>query len=157
MEFSQWLFHQYLAWQAGLGQHMSVTAFAAYVGISQPQMAAYLKGAYLPKGENLGKMASVLGVEIYDVMGMPRPADRESPLIKWATELLADPQMAEFMKTINAMSVELRDPMLDFATHLILFLYRIPDPAKRRKIMQRLLNFEHQISDEEARDLLGDL
>ena len=91
-------------------------------------MTAYLKGDYLPKGENLGKMAAVLGVEVYDVMGMPWPLDREPPLIKWAAELLADPKLVT--------------------------LYKTPDPKKRANLLHRLTNFERQISDEEARDLL---
>jgi transcriptional regulator with XRE-family HTH domain len=135
MEFPQWLFHKYLAWQSEVGQRKSLTAFAAYVGVSQPQMTAYLKGDYLPKGENLGKMAAVLGVEVYDVMGMPRPLERGS-------EILDDPEMVEFIKTIHAMPDDLVGPMLDFAADLLLVLYQIPDPERRKKVMKRLINIE---------------
>lgn len=154
MEFSQWLFHKYLDWQAELGQRKSVTAFAAYVGVSQPQMTAYLKGAYLPKGENLGKMAVVLGVEVYDVMGIPRPAVEASPFLKWAADLLADPQIAGVMHQVQEIPDELRNQAFDFISAMLVILYRIPDPEKRVKIIQRLLDFEHALSDEEARDLL---
>ena len=150
MEFPQWLFHKYLDWQGEMGQRKSVTAFAAYVGVSQPQMTAYLKGDYLPKGENLGKMAAVLGVEVYDVMGMPRPLEQQSPLIQWASAMLADPEMAAFMKTIYGMPDDLRKPMLDFAADLLLVLYRIPDPERRQQVMRRLINIEHLEPDEKS-------
>ena len=142
MEFPQWLFHKYLDWQGGLGQRKSLTAFAAYVGVSQPQMTAYLKGDYLPKGENLGKIAAVLGVELYDVMGMPRPRRQESPLERWAAEMLADPEMAEFMKRIYSMPDEQRVLMLDFAAKMLAVLYRVPDPEERRKWMERLIDLK---------------
>ena len=155
MEFSQWLFHKYLDWQGELGQRKSLTAFAAYIGVSQPQITAYLKGDYLPKGENLGKMAAVLGVEIYDVMGMPRPLDRQSPMLKWAAEMLADPQIAAFMKTVYAMDVGLREPMLAIVSDMLATVYGIPDPEKRKKLMQRWIDLNHKISDEEYRHLLS--
>lgn len=155
MDFSHWLFRKYLDWQAELGQRQSVTAFAAYIGVSQPQMAAYLKGDYLPKGENLGKIAAVLGAEIYDVMGMPRPIDRESPMIKWALELLDDPEIVEFMKKVYSLPEELRSPFLNSLSTLLVAVYRVEDPEKRRKIMLRLLDFEKEISDEDRRDLFG--
>jgi transcriptional regulator with XRE-family HTH domain len=142
MEFQQWLFHKYLDWQGELGQRKSLTAFAAYVGVSQPQMTAYLKGDYLPKGENLGKLAAALGVEVYDVMGMPRPLDR-------ASEILDDPEMVEFIKTIHSMPDDLRGPMLDFAADLLLVLYRIPDPEKRKQAMKRLVHIEKLGGEEE--------
>ena len=63
--------------------------------------------------------------------------------MQWAAGMLADPEMAGFMKTIYGMPDDVRGPMLDFAANLLLVLYRIPDPERRREVMKRMINFEH--------------
>ena len=70
MELSEWLREKYLEWQKELGKLRSVSSFARYLGISQQALNSYMNGSYLPKRENLAKIAGKLGYEVYEILGM---------------------------------------------------------------------------------------
>lgn len=78
---SQWFNRKFVEWQASQGKKKTIAAFAEYCGIKQNDMSRYLSGASKPDGDNLQKVGIVLGDEIYDLLGRPRPDARLQALI----------------------------------------------------------------------------
>lgn len=68
----KWLETKYLEWQLDKGRK-SITAFAEYLDIPQPVLSHYMTGRYKPSGLNVERLASKLGPEIYDLLGLARP------------------------------------------------------------------------------------
>lgn len=77
-----WLEEQFLAWQHGLKKKQTMTAFADYLGVGRDTLNKWVSGARLPTGESVDMLASKLGPEIYDLLGIPRP----DPLLKIVIE-----------------------------------------------------------------------
>jgi transcriptional regulator with XRE-family HTH domain len=73
MEFKQYLEKKYLEWQNREGGRKTITEFADFLGISQPTISNYMTGARKPDTEKAMKIANKLGIEVYDVLGIPRP------------------------------------------------------------------------------------
>jgi len=69
---------QYQAWWRGLDdpRSASVSAFARYLGISQPTVNNWLQGAYVPSGDNVEVLARKLGPGIYDALGLAHDDSR---------------------------------------------------------------------------------
>ncbi len=64
---SRWLEQKYLEWVAQEGRRRSLTEFAAYLNVPQPQLSHYMNGTRIPRGENLDRIAAVLGEDVYEV------------------------------------------------------------------------------------------
>ena len=75
----EYLNKRYLEWQLKTNSKQSYQSFAKYLGVSYTTMMGWINGVHPPKGENLRKLAKVLGDEIYDVAGEPRPDSELSP------------------------------------------------------------------------------
>lgn len=73
MKFTQYLEMKFLEWQQQQGGRKTVKEFAAYIGVSQSAISTWWNGERQPEGESLQKIASKLGMEVYDVLGHPRP------------------------------------------------------------------------------------
>jgi transcriptional regulator with XRE-family HTH domain len=73
MNFPQYLEKKYLEWQQVVGERKTVREFAEYIGVSASSITMWWKGKRTPEGENVQKIANKLGVEVYDVLGLPRP------------------------------------------------------------------------------------
>lgn len=71
--FSQFLEMKYLEWQQKQGGRKTLTEFAIFLGVAQNTMSSYLKGKRKPEGEIIRKLAEKLGLETYDVLGVPKP------------------------------------------------------------------------------------
>ena len=72
--FKEWLFNQFIEWEKTQpGRRSNFTKFSEYLGASQPQVSSWIKGTYKPSGENIKLIAEKLGLEIYDVLELPRP------------------------------------------------------------------------------------
>lgn len=73
MNVSDWLHLKFLEWERSEGKRKTMTQFAKYLEVSQVSLSDWLNGKYLPKGQNIGKIANKLGYEIYDILGISRP------------------------------------------------------------------------------------
>ncbi len=73
MKFSQYLEIKFLEWQQSEGGRKTVRQFAAYIGVSPASITQWWNENRVPEGENIQKLANKLGVEVYDVLGLPRP------------------------------------------------------------------------------------
>lgn len=73
MTFSQFLELKFLEWQRQQGGRKTVKEFAEYLGVSQSTVSTWWNNNRKPEGENLIKLAVKLGLEVYDVLGKPRP------------------------------------------------------------------------------------
>lgn len=84
MTFHDWFERKYHEWRGDTRKSMS--QFAAYLGVSQATVSAWLNGTR--RQPNTPKMAATLaaklGPEIYDLLGRTRPTDRQDPaLTEW--------------------------------------------------------------------------
>lgn len=73
MEFSEFLEMKYLEWQRGLRQRKTVEEFAQFIGVSQAAVSFWMGGKRKPSGDNVKLLASKLGPEVYDVLGLEQP------------------------------------------------------------------------------------
>ena len=73
MKFSQFLEKKFLEWQSLVGERKTVREFASYIGVSQATISTWWNTDRVPEGENVLKLATKLGVEVFDVLGLPRP------------------------------------------------------------------------------------
>lgn len=73
MDFPKFLEFKYLEWQRTQGGRKTVKEFAAYIGVSQSTISSWWNEDRKPEGENLRRLAEKLGIEVYDVLGIPRP------------------------------------------------------------------------------------
>ena len=82
VEFKQYLERSFLDWQYEQGERKTLSEFAAYLGISKGVLNNYFSGRRNPSEENIELLAKKLGDEVYDVLGIPRPDDRLTAIIK---------------------------------------------------------------------------
>ena len=73
MAFKKFLELEFLEWQRKVGARKTVAEFADFLGVSQSTVSAWWNQTRSPEGENLRKLANKLGLEVYDVLGLPRP------------------------------------------------------------------------------------
>jgi transcriptional regulator with XRE-family HTH domain len=74
MEFREWMNKKYIEWRGD--SRGTISEFAEYIGVRQPVMSKWMnKGGTMPDASSLAKIASKFGVEVYDVLGLPRPMD----------------------------------------------------------------------------------
>lgn len=71
-----WLEQKYLSWQEARGRRATLGQFAIYLGISPPLLSHYLNGLRKPSGDNVHKLATRLGPEVYDILGLQIPDPR---------------------------------------------------------------------------------
>lgn len=72
VEFSEWLEAEFIKWRGG--SRAGVTDFARHLGVKQQQLSDWLLGKYKPRGENVARLAEKLGPEVYEALGLARPA-----------------------------------------------------------------------------------
>jgi transcriptional regulator with XRE-family HTH domain len=68
-----WLSQKFNEWEKAQGRSQSYYAFARYLEVTQSSLSQWMTGASIPAGEDLLSVASKLGPEVYDVLGVPRP------------------------------------------------------------------------------------
>jgi hypothetical protein len=74
MTFSQFLTDKYLEWQKESGERKTAAEFAAWLGFPKTTLSSWWNHKITPKdGDTIRKLASKLGVEIYDILKLPRP------------------------------------------------------------------------------------
>jgi transcriptional regulator with XRE-family HTH domain len=72
-KFADWLEQTFLKWQAEKGKRSSLLEFAEYIGYSRPLISMWLAGQRLPAQDGIKRLADLFGLEIYDVLEIPRP------------------------------------------------------------------------------------
>lgn len=71
--FSVLLERKFLQWQIDIGERKSQADFAKLIGVSRASLTMWMNGDHLPERDNVHKVAKVLGNEVYDALGIPRP------------------------------------------------------------------------------------
>jgi transcriptional regulator with XRE-family HTH domain len=70
---SRWLTKRFIEMQDRRGERMTVRQLAEYLDVPEGALGHWLNGIRAPtKREYIDKLA-VLGLEIYDILGLPRP------------------------------------------------------------------------------------
>jgi transcriptional regulator with XRE-family HTH domain len=70
--FSVLLERKFLEWQIEKGR-ISQAEFARIIGVSRASLTMWMNGTHLPDLESAKKIANVLGPEIFEALGLPRP------------------------------------------------------------------------------------
>lgn len=73
MTFPEFLERKFLAWQNQEGKRKTISDFAAYIGVSHAVVSMWMNGSRTPNQSSLQLLASVLGIEVYDALSLPRP------------------------------------------------------------------------------------
>jgi transcriptional regulator with XRE-family HTH domain len=71
--FGSFLERKYLQWQIDIGERKSQAEFARLMGVSRASVTNWMNGENLPDVESAKKIATVLGNEVFDVLGFPTP------------------------------------------------------------------------------------
>lgn len=73
MTFPEFLEKQFLSWQKDLGKRQNIEDFAAYLGVSRPLLTMWMNGSRRPGKENLKLLSAIFGMQVFDLVGLPRP------------------------------------------------------------------------------------
>ena len=73
MNFPQFLESKFLEWQQKQGGRRTVADFANWIGVKQSTLSMWWNSGVDPSGESIRLIAKKLGLEVYDVLGIPRP------------------------------------------------------------------------------------
>ena len=71
--FANWLDKKFLDWQQRQGGSRTALEFAEWLGFANATVNQWLNGNRRPERGNVYLLALKLGLEIYDVLGMPKP------------------------------------------------------------------------------------
>ncbi len=97
--FGEWLDNQYLKWQLANGGRRTLDDFAEFLGIgSRVTLSRWINGKSKPERESIEILASKLGPEIYDRLGMERP-DPGLQLVIQAWGKYTDDEVADAVRT----------------------------------------------------------
>src|SRR5512138_1979442 len=72
-----WLEQKYLEWEKSEGSRQTYYTFARYLDVGHSLLAQWISGTAVPQGDDLARVAGVLGPEIYAILQVPPPG---SPL-----------------------------------------------------------------------------
>ena len=71
--FSSLLLRYFLNWQVKQGKRANLDDFADLLGYSRPTISMWLNGTRTPGLDAVEHLASIMGLEIYDALDLPRP------------------------------------------------------------------------------------
>lgn len=84
--FRMWINARYEEWRTangGVGREVSVSRFAAYVGVEQTLMRSWLRGAKMPQEhQTVSKLVSKYGLEPLVILEYILPSDVKDPLTR---------------------------------------------------------------------------
>jgi len=81
--FGSFLERKYLEWQIEIGERKSQAEFAKLMGVSRASITNWMNGENVPDLESAKKIASLLGNEVFDVLGIPR----QNPYLQKITQI----------------------------------------------------------------------
>lgn len=100
--FSDWLQLKFEEWEKSRGRRrQSYTAFARYLGVTQPSLNRWLMGDVLPDAKSVQILSEKLGYEIYDVLNIEPPYPRIAHELTAAYNTLDAEQQEEFQRRIQ--------------------------------------------------------
>ena len=102
-----WLNEKFNEWEKAQAHKQSYYAFARYLDVSQSGLSQWMIGSGVPSGSDLLNIASKVGPEVYDVMGLPRPnANLQQLTVSFAS--LPPDIRANLTKAITELELALR-------------------------------------------------
>jgi transcriptional regulator with XRE-family HTH domain len=104
MELTDYLNQKFFEWQLAQsqkngGKRKTMGDFSKYIGIKQTTMSMWNSGQR-PSTDNLRKLANKLGIEIYDVLGLPRP-DEDLAYISQHWDQISEEFRRKFRKEVE--------------------------------------------------------
>jgi len=74
MKFPQFLERKFLEWQKTKGGRRTAKEFATWLGVPSSTLSTWWSNKSTPTDEKfIRKLSDKLGLEVYDVLGLPRP------------------------------------------------------------------------------------
>ena len=145
---SLWLDEKFRAWRAEQRSHRAgVTQFAKYIGIRRDDLNNYMLKGVSPEGERLEKIGQVLGPEIYDRLGLPRP----DPQVRQVTEAFM--QLPEAQRGV-AEAVLRRPGLLNVVAQMLAPAAKAT-PALRRTAKDEWRDLVRGLDDDQVLRLLA--
>ena len=80
MKFYEWITQKYIDWRGNaIGQDRSITEFASMLKVPQSLMTQWMKkdGKTPTSQKYISALIKVYGVEVYDVLAIPRPSESD--------------------------------------------------------------------------------
>jgi hypothetical protein len=75
----EWLDQKYREWEKAQGANQTYYTFARFLDVGHSSLTLWISGASIPSGEDIPRLASKLGPEIYTILNLAAP---NSPLDK---------------------------------------------------------------------------
>lgn len=73
VNFPRFLESKFLEWQNNQGERRTVAEFANWIGVKQSTLSMWWNSGVSPSGESVRLLSEKLGLEVYDVLNIPRP------------------------------------------------------------------------------------
>ena len=73
----EWLEQEFKEWEKMEGSPQTYYTFARYLDVGHSSLTLWISGAAVPQGDDLARVASKLGPEIFDIL---KPQPSNSPL-----------------------------------------------------------------------------
>ena len=99
-DFANWLDKKFLEWQQREGGSRTALEFSEWLGFANATVNQWLNGNRSPESGNVHLLALKLGLEVYDVLGLPRP-DELPYLVQVNVHKLKDAERAAIRKVIE--------------------------------------------------------
>lgn len=96
---------KYLEWQVTQGERKSIEAFAEYLDVKKTTLVQWMNDQRKPGPENVERLASTLGIEVYDTLDLPRP-DERLLRIKKAWENLSEEEKSALAVQIEQLAAD---------------------------------------------------
>lgn len=106
-DFGKWLTRKFLDIQSESGKQWTITEFAEFLNSPQQSVSRWLAGG-LPEEARIDKLASILGDEIYEAAGLPRPSISRRIIDKFLIALddLAPEEREEILRFFSIYTAE---------------------------------------------------
>jgi transcriptional regulator with XRE-family HTH domain len=110
-ELTKFLQDKYIERWRKRGKRISQNEWAREMDINPASMSQWMTGTRLPTGENVHKLALNCGLEIYDILGLPRrmPSDRNLIEIAENWHLLEAKDRVGFMQFYHEMIDDIKE------------------------------------------------
>jgi hypothetical protein len=69
-----WLEQKFVEWEKSEGSRQTYYSFARYLDVGHSALALWISGTGVPQGDDLAKVASKLGAEIYEIVNVASPS-----------------------------------------------------------------------------------
>lgn len=111
MEFNEWINAQFMKWQGK--KRRTISEFAIYLGVKQPALSMWMKEekGSKPDYKNAAKIATRLGPEVFEILGLPPPDLPTDEQLRPIAELIL--QFPEKER------LEIREKIVEYLTEII--------------------------------------